>query len=345
MAPHSTKALPHLPASTPWSSRPHLRWRTSTGLATAPQNDPMIMLPRTAPSAPAPKRRTRSIWATTAVCLSCAASLPSAVFGQAALPPLDIVYAWTGTSCCVGHGRTPPCKWACNKTQGGTATASPSWACGRGAGWQPEAKGGYNRRGPDPLSFGISFKEDPLSTGWRETFTVDFGSGFGLHQPGLESPRGICPSAHQLGASIPPAWSWNAQYGPGRIRPASPHRRGTGRMEPTAGPASMWPSAWAFLQRVRQDATARPYSREPRPCTTCPAAKRPTSHPQRETPSDGGLHGGWKAKAVWAGRNSNGGPGTGARFKPRATCWNGVWPWAGPLEPQPGSPKHNSATT
>lgn len=180
----------------------------------------MIMLPRTAPSAPAPKRRTRSIWATTAVCLSCAASLPSAVFGQAALPPwissmpgLEHPAAWAMGEHPLQMGLQQDSRW--------NGDGQPLMGLWAGAGWQPEAKGGYNRRGPDPLSFGISFKEDPLSTGWRErSLSISAAASASINRD-WKAHAGL-----SVGASAwrldPASWSWNAQYGPGGFDPQAP---------------------------------------------------------------------------------------------------------------------------
>jgi len=186
-------------------------------MAATPQVDTVIMWPHI--SAASARRHTRLGWS--AVALFCATAVPCTVFGQASLPPwisatpgLEHPAAWAMGDRPIQIGLQQDARW--------NGEGEPLTGLWFGAGWQPAAKGGYNRRGPDPLSFGIGYKEDPLSTGWRERSVAISASASTPINRDWKAHAGL-----SIGASTwrldPAAWSWNAQYGPGGFDPQAPN--------------------------------------------------------------------------------------------------------------------------
>lgn len=160
----------------------------------------------------------RSHWAVALLCT--ATALPGMLHGQASLPPwisvtpgLEHPAAWAMDDKPLQFGLQSDTRWNGN--------AEPLNGLWFGAGWQPAAKGGYNRKGSDPVSFGVAFKEDPLSTGWMERALAISASASAFVNPRLKAHAGL-----SIGLSnwrlTPSSWSWNAQYGPGGFDPQSP---------------------------------------------------------------------------------------------------------------------------
>jgi hypothetical protein len=144
-------------------------------------------------------------------------SLPCSVWGQSSLPPwisptpgMEHPAAWSMGERPIHIGIQQDTRW--------NGSGDPLTGLWFGAGWQPQAKGGYNRKSSDPISFGVSLKEDPLSTGWRErSLSVSASASTPISQD-WKAHAGL-----SIGASTwrldPSSWSWDAQYGPGGYDP------------------------------------------------------------------------------------------------------------------------------